>query len=65
MKRLSSRQLQVLGFVADGWSNWQIAQQLFVSVNTVKSHLDQISERLGTTGRAHAVAVAMRTGQLT
>lgn len=65
MTRLSSRQLQVLGYVAQGWPNWQIAQQLYVSVNTVKSHLDQIGERLGTSGRAHAVAVAMRTGQLT
>jgi DNA-binding NarL/FixJ family response regulator len=64
VKRLSPSQLRVLTYVAEGWPNWQIAQQLHLSLNTVKSHLDQISERLGTTGRAHAVAVAFRTGQL-
>lgn len=64
MTRLSSRQLQVLGYVAQGWTNPAIARELYVSINTVKTHLKGINERLGTSGRAMAVAEAMRTGQL-
>ena len=65
MKHLSDRHLEVLRYVAQGWTNPAIARQLYVSVDTVKSHLREISYRLGTSGRAQAVAEAMRTGQLT
>ncbi len=62
--RLSHSQLRVLRLVASGLTNPQIARQLFISVNTVKTHIKDISDRLGTTGRTQAVVEAMRTGQL-
>lgn len=62
--RLSASELRVLRLVADGLTNPQIARKLFISINTVKTHIQHIGERLGTTGRVQAVVEAMRTGQL-
>ena len=65
MTRLSARQREVIALVADGYTNPHIARRLHLTVNTVKSHLDGIFERLGANGRAHAVALAFRSGELT
>lgn len=53
---LTGRQLEVLRFVAAGYSNAQIARRLQVSVGTVGKHLENIFERLQVTSRAAAVA---------
>ena len=50
--------------VAAGATNRQVAQHLFISVDTVKSHLEAIYRTLEVSDRAHAVAVAMRKGLL-
>jgi DNA-binding NarL/FixJ family response regulator len=61
--RLSRRQLEVLEQLARGRSNDEIAQHLFISVNTVKFHLQAIYERLGVHNRVEAAAVlAARRG---
>ncbi len=62
--RLSTSELRVLDLVAKGRTNPQIADELFISVNTVKTHIQHIGQRLGTTGRTQAVVEAMRTGEL-
>lgn len=44
--RLSDRELEVLQLVSMGLSNKEIADQLFVSINTVKTHLQKVYEKL-------------------
>jgi two-component system, NarL family, nitrate/nitrite response regulator NarL len=61
---LSDREREVLGHVAEGRSAPQIAQLLFLSTATVKSHLQGLYEKLGVSDRAAAVAEAMRRGLL-
>lgn len=59
---LSPRELQLLHLVAAGASNPEIAQELFLSVNTVKKHITNIFGKLGVTSRTQAVAQARRLG---
>jgi LuxR family maltose regulon positive regulatory protein len=58
MEPLSERELEVLQLVADGRSNREIAKQLFVTVGTVKKHLNNIYGKLGVARRTEAVAKA-------
>ena len=61
---LSDRELQVLHLVAGGASNQQIAQDLFIAVSTVKSHLNSVYGKLGVKNRTQAVARARELGLL-
>ncbi|HEU5473026.1 MAG TPA: response regulator transcription factor [Actinophytocola sp.] len=62
---LSQREYQVLQLIADGLENQAIAKLLFVSVETVRTHVKSILRKLVARDRTHAVAVAFRTGVLT
>ncbi|WP_282411016.1 LuxR C-terminal-related transcriptional regulator [Pseudomonas sp. PS02303] len=55
---LSCRELEVLMLIAQGNSNQQIAEQLFISVHTVKTHARRIHGKLGVERRTQAVAKA-------
>lgn len=55
---LSEREREVLRLLASGISNREIAAELFVSLDTVKTHLKHIYGKLGVRGRAHAAARA-------
>jgi len=57
---LTARELEVLRLVADQKSNAQIAELLFVSENTVKTHVSNILAKLGCTDRAGAVLTAWK-----
>ena len=59
---LSERELDVLGALASGLSNQQIAQKLFVSEQTVKFHLSNIYRKLGARNRTEAVRIAVASG---
>lgn len=61
---LTPAQTRVLKSVARGLSNNTVAEELGVSVTTVKTHLRAIYDRLGATSRTHAVAQARRIGIL-
>jgi LuxR family maltose regulon positive regulatory protein len=52
---LSTRELEVLGLVAMGLSNRQIAEELFVTVGTVKKHLNNIFGKMGVKSRTQAI----------
>jgi DNA-binding CsgD family transcriptional regulator len=57
---LSKRELEVLQFMARGLSNQQIAGQLFVSLNTIKTHAARIFEKMEVQRRTQAVEMAKR-----
>jgi PAS domain S-box-containing protein len=59
---LTPRELEVLQLGADGRSTREIAEVLFVSPGTVKTHFQHVYEKLGSRHRAAAVAEAMRRG---
>jgi len=61
---LSRREHQVLQLIADGLENQAIADLLFVSVETVRTHVKSILRKLSSRDRTHAVAVAFRSGVL-
>lgn len=61
---LSARQREVLVLISQGRSAPEIAEELFLSVTTVKTHLQHIYDKLGASDRAAAVAVAARRGLL-
>jgi two-component system NarL family response regulator len=61
---LSRRELEVLTLVAQGLNNRAIAEQLFISENTVKNHIRNIHEKLQVHSRMEAVVRAVREGVL-
>jgi len=61
-ERLTPRELQILGLIAEGVSNRSIGQKLFISEGTVKSHVKSIFEKLGVLSRTEAVALAAKRG---
>lgn len=61
---LSPRELDVLRRVAQGQSNTEIASSLGLGVQTVKSHIKAILDKLDASSRSQAVAVALRAGFL-
>jgi two-component system nitrate/nitrite response regulator NarL len=61
---LSPREREVLRLIADGLSGPAIAKELQIGVATVKSHTQNVYEKLGVPERAAAVAEAMRRGLL-
>jgi len=63
--QLSQRELEVLGLVAAGNTNREIAVRLFISEATVKTHLLHVYTKLGVPDRAAAVAEAFNRGLLT
>lgn len=59
--RLTRREVDVLGQVASGLSNKQIAARLRLSEKTIRNHLSRIFEKLEVSNRTAAVMIAMRT----
>ncbi|MBF8740075.1 LuxR C-terminal-related transcriptional regulator [Pseudomonas guariconensis] len=61
---LSGRELAVLELIAQGCSNQQISERLFISLHTVKTHASHINSKLGVERRTQAVAKAKSLGLL-
>jgi len=59
---LTARELQILELIACGMSNREIAQKLFVSENTVKTHSSRVFEKLGAKRRTQAVQLGKEFG---
>ena len=58
--RLTERELEVLKLVAQGMNNREIADELYISENTVKNHVRNILEKLHLHSRMEAVVYAVR-----
>lgn len=61
-KPLTDREIEILALVAAGLTSAQIERRLFLSKDTVKTHLDRTFFKLGAMNRSHAVALAYRSG---
>ena len=59
---LTARELEVLGLMAEGLSNRQMADRLFVSQNTIKTHCSRVFDKLGAGRRTQAVQLAKQHG---
>jgi LuxR family maltose regulon positive regulatory protein len=59
---LTSKELQVLALLAGGQSNLALAEKLFVSESTVRTHLRSINAKLNARSRLEALAIARRDG---
>jgi DNA-binding NarL/FixJ family response regulator len=62
---LTQREIEVLRLVAEGKTNHDIAQSLFVSVGTVKVHVERIIDKLDVSDRTQAAVRAVELGYLT
>jgi DNA-binding NarL/FixJ family response regulator len=61
---LTPREREILQLLADGMSNADVAQRLFISQETVKSHVRHILAKLEADTRTHAVAIALRDAMI-
>ena len=60
--QLTARELDILKLIAKGNANKEIAAQLSISEDTVKSHVGHILEKLGANDRTHAVTIGLKRG---
>jgi DNA-binding CsgD family transcriptional regulator len=61
-RRVTPRELEVLALVAEGYSTSEIARALWITEETVRTHVRRLLDRVGARTRAHAVAIAYREG---
>jgi DNA-binding NarL/FixJ family response regulator len=61
---LTTRELEVLRLIRDGYRNKQIADQLKIAETTVNFHIKNLVDKLGANDRTHAVMIALRRGLL-
>lgn len=59
---ITPRELEVLQLIAEGLSNKEMAERLFVSENTVKTHTSRVFDKLGASRRTQAVQLAKSQG---
>jgi two-component system NarL family response regulator len=59
---ITSREVEILGLVASGLKNKEIAAHLNISETTVHSHIKHVLGKLGASDRTHAVTIALRRG---
>ena len=60
--RSTSRQAEILGYVADGLTSREIAAKLVLSTGTVDRHIATVYRKLGVANRAQATSYALRHG---
>jgi DNA-binding NarL/FixJ family response regulator len=61
---LTPREREILQLLADGLSNGDVAERLFISQETVKSHVRHILTKLEADTRTQAVAIALRESMI-
>jgi DNA-binding NarL/FixJ family response regulator len=64
IEMLTAREREILQLLADGMSNADVAERLFISQETVKSHVRHILTKLEADTRTHAVAIALREAMI-
>lgn len=61
---LTPRETEILGLIADGYGNSEIAERLHIGLGTVKGHIRDILEKLSAADRTQAAVVALRKGYI-
>lgn len=59
---ITARELEVLGLMAEGLSTKEMAERLFVSENTIKTHCSRVFDKLGASRRTQAVQIGKQFG---
>jgi DNA-binding NarL/FixJ family response regulator len=59
VRTLSGREREILGLLANGWSNRRIAEECYLSLNTVRTHVQNVLVKLGVHSKLEAVAFAL------
>ncbi len=61
-KNLTHREIEVLELVADGLSNQDIAEELHISIHTVKAHISSMYRKIETSSRVALAASSLKLG---
>jgi DNA-binding NarL/FixJ family response regulator len=62
LDELTAREREIFGLIANGLSNAEIGQQLYISETTVKTHVTHVFQKLDVRDRAQAIVLAYQTG---
>jgi LuxR family maltose regulon positive regulatory protein len=62
LEPLTRKELRVLQLLAEGYSNAAMAENLFVSDSTIRTHLRNINSKLNARSRTQAIAIARKLG---
>jgi DNA-binding NarL/FixJ family response regulator len=62
LDELTAREREIFGLIANGLSNAEIGQQLYISETTVKSHVTHVFQKLNVRDRVQAIVLAYQTG---
>ena len=63
-RALSKREREIVDLLAQGLTGEQVAERLFLSPETIKTHIRNAMSKLEATTRVHAIAIALREGYL-
>jgi PAS domain S-box-containing protein len=61
-RELTDREVEILQLMADGFENEEISTHLYISTETVKSHVRRVLQKLNARSRTHAVSLGLRRG---
>ena len=59
-KKLTARELQVMYYVAEGLNNREVAERMYLSVHTIKAHLESIYSKLSVHNKIQALVYAIK-----
>jgi DNA-binding NarL/FixJ family response regulator len=62
MEKLTPKEIAIFDYLKEGYENHEIAKKIFVSKNTVKSHISHMMHKMNARNRTHLVYLASKQG---